>query len=168
MDINANPRNQALHLSGNSYLVLSDPGLSASYTKEVWIKLDHVMNLGYYQNVISGTAAYPHFLTVRNNKVMAGHNQYYETTEGIQDKDTIQEGVWIHFAVTYEWTTKTMTLYRNGQEVARNTTIPQVLQTESGEKTILIGSYNQDFKFKGLVDEVRVWNYARDAEDIAP
>lgn len=167
MDINTDTRNQALHLSGNSYLVLSDPGLSASYTKEVWIKLDHVINLGYYQNVISGTGAYPHFLTIKNNKVMAGHNQYYDSTEGIQDKDAIQEGVWIHFAVTYEWTTKTMTLYRNGQEVARNTTIPQVLQTESGEKTILVGSYDQDFKFKGLIDEVRVWNYARDAEDIA-
>lgn len=181
--MNASPQteNKALHLSGTSYLVLHDPGLSASYTKEAWIKLDPVTSPGSYQNVISGTAAYPHLLTIKNNIVIAGHNQRWESTEGIRDTAPIQEGVWVHLALTYEWSTKAMTLYRNGQEVARSTLIPQVLQVETSQvgggdstplvgsdnTTILIGSYNYDWRFKGCIDEVRIWSYAREPEDIA-
>ncbi len=167
MDTNPTTGNMALHLHGNAYLDLSGPGLSASYTKEAWIKFDPSRNFGYYHSIISGTATFPHMLEIKNDIVQAGHNAGWDTTEGIKDKTIIKVGEWVHLAVTYEWTTRTMTLYRNGLEVARSTTIPQVLQNESSNKTIQIGSYNNDLKFKGFIDEVRIWSYAREPEDIA-
>ncbi len=191
MDANPITGNKAFYLNGNSHLVLEDPGLSASYTKEAWIKIEPGQIIGNYHFIIAGTAQFPHMLAIKNNIVLAGHNALWDSTQGVRDKDSVPEGEWFHFAVTYEWTTKTMTLYRNGLEVARNTKVEQVLplfdanQTTTlpvegdetakitvpliggGKHTILVGKYNNDSPFKGWIDEVRIWNYAREAEDIA-
>jgi hypothetical protein len=83
-------------------------------------------------------------------------------------------GSWIHVAVTVDVSAETCILYINGSAVA-STLVYDANQTSilDGDQKFLIGTlfndgaFYADEGFNGAIDEVRVWNDIRTAEEIA-
>ena len=75
-----------------------------------------------------------------------------------------QTGTWYHLAITYNKVTSTMNLYVNGQwqQTYTGTNFPLV-----NFSAARIGSWSGDGRyFKGKLDDFRIWNRERTAENI--
>lgn len=132
--------------------------LTSCYTKEVWVNV--VPANGVENNFISGGGAALHAFwapVVYGYRVSSGHNG---TWNYVQDPDPIPTG-WQHFAVTYNSTTQVMQLFKNGVLVDEAFNVP----AQTGTNMVRIGAFDT-FGFDGLIDEVRIWNYARSEADI--
>ena len=71
---------------------------------------------------------------------------------------------WQHIAGTYD--SKAVKLYLNGEEVASNNHGGKL---QGSDYEVIIGSKNtRDFKWIGLLDEVRISDIARDADELSP
>ena len=86
--------------------------------------------------------------------------------------DPIEDGRWYHAAVTYDGVAGVWKLYLDGVEVGSRDTIPGAMPRYDSNHRFAIGaalntSVQRAGSFFGAIDEVRVWNYARSAEDIA-
>lgn len=148
--------NHALLFNGtNSYVDCGDI-LTPSYTKELWIKLD-VDKLKSNNNMISGSSG--HAFRMLNGKADAGHNGSWQL---VQDPNPIEAG-WQHYAVTYDDSTQTMVLYRNGESVAQQVGVPPV----NSDAFIQLGRWGTCCQFLGKMDEVRIWDHARSSTEIA-
>lgn len=84
----------------------------------------------------------------------------------------IQDNVWYHAAVTYDGATATWKMYLNGVQVGTATAATGALPRYDSIQHFGIGAaFNSsgvaEGAFRGTIDEVRVWNYARSAADIA-
>ncbi len=88
-------------------------------------------------------------------------NNFFVTSGGTTLTYPTTDNAWHHWAVSFDQTTGTRTIYLDGQPVANDTT--QAIQGAS--TTFLIGQSGSTY-FDGSVDEVRVWNVARAAADI--
>lgn len=146
---------ETLHFDGANDYVMCGSFLPTSYTKEAWI---YISNFNVSNNIISGgNTDGQHALFIPNysgNKLSAGHNGAWEA---VQDPNPIVINTWYHVAVTYDAATTTMKLYKNGNLVATNTNVPQVLNGN----IIRLGSFNDgDNVFNGRMDEVRIWDRA--------
>lgn len=145
----------ALLLNGINSFVDCGDFLTTSYTKEVWIKLD-VDNLKTNNNIISGNTG--HAFRILNGKADAGQSGSWTQ---VQDPNPIEAG-WQHYAVTYDDSTQMMTLYRNGEAVSEKVGVaPQ------SAASVQLGQYASCCQFRGMMDEVRIWDHARDGADIA-
>src|SRR6476661_1999443 len=146
----------ALDFDGNNdYVNLGGGNIltGGSYTKEAWV----YANANSCRNILS--ANNQHQLWLQGN-LQAGNSNAYGT---VQDPSgAFPLNTWIHVAVTYDQPTSTMRLYRNGTLVATNTAAP----TYTGG-LIQIGAHGNGCNFDGLIDEVRIWNSARSAAQIA-
>ncbi|NRB49174.1 MAG: LamG domain-containing protein [Saprospiraceae bacterium] len=148
-------QNHALLLNGSGSYVACGDFLTLSYTKEVWVKLE-VDNLKFNNNIISGQSG--HAFRIVNGKADAG--QAGSWTQ-VQDPNPIEAG-WQHYAVTYDDSTQLMTLYRNGAQVAQKVGVgPQT------DAFVQLGSFGSCCHFRGMMDEVRIWDHARDGAEIA-
>lgn len=146
---------ETLHFDGANDYVMCGSFLPTSYTKEAWI---YISNFNVSNNIISGgNTDGQHALFIPNysgNKLSAGHNGAWEA---VQDPNPIVINTWYHVAVTYDAATTTMKLYKNGNLVATNTNVPQVLNGN----IIRLGSFDDgDNVFNGRMDEVRIWDRA--------
>ncbi len=83
--------------------------------------------------------------------------------------NTILPDTWTHVAITYDETTNIATVYANGTSVASGTVNP--IFPNSSQPLFIgtegIGSNFLTFRrFKGEIDEVRIWNIARTQSEI--
>lgn len=148
-------QNHALLLDGVSSFVDCGDFLTSSYTKEVWIKLD-LDNLKVNNNIISGKTG--HAFRILSGRADAGQSGSWTQ---VQDPNPIEAG-WQHYAVTYDDSTQMMTLYRNGVAVSEKVGVaPQ------SAASVQLGQYASCCQFRGMMDEVRIWDHARDGADIA-
>lgn len=159
---------ESLHFDGSDDYVMCGSLLPSSYTKEAWI---YIENLGLQNNIISGGISDGrHAFWVPNtnaSKLSAGHNGSWNA---VQDTTPLLANTWYHVAVTYDAITTTMKLYKNGNLVATNTNVPQVLNGN----VVRLGSFDNGANlFNGKMDEIRIWDrvltaceiqYNKDAE----
>gem|GEM_PF-2170912 len=146
----------ALRLNGTSSFVECGDFLTPSYTKEVWIKLD-VENLKTNNNIISGKGG--HAFRIVSGKADAG--QAGSWTQ-VQDPNTIEAG-WQHYAVTYDNSSQTMTLYRNGEQVSQKVGVGPF----GADSFVQLGRWSTCCHFQGDMDEVRIWDHARSGDAIS-
>jgi uncharacterized protein YjdB len=152
-----------LHFDGIDDYVNCGNYTLGSYTKEAWI---FFTNPGAYNNIASGaTSGSQHAFwapTTYGNRLSSGHNG---TWNMVQDPTPLSPNTWYHVAVTYDAPTSTMKLYKNGTLVASSTSVPAI-STPTG--TLHIGAFNTGgYLMQGIMDEVRIWNYARSASEIS-
>ncbi|MBP9849776.1 MAG: VCBS repeat-containing protein [Flavobacterium sp.] len=144
----------------NDYINLGNI-LPTSYTKEAWV---YTTSLSLNTNFISGGVSDgKHCLwapTGYSNRLSAGHNEVWDH---VQDPTPLALNTWYHIAVTYDAATTTMKLYKNGVLVSTNNTVPPF----SNGNMVRLGAYeNASNLLQGNMDEVRIWNVARTAEQI--
>lgn len=147
---------ETLHFDGINDTVYLPVRISGSYTKEAWI---NTAALTAFPNIITGDST---ALFLNNGTLAAGHspgfNQVIDTSTALPP---LPANTWVHIAVTYDAATTTMTLYRDGIRVGVNTTTPP--RTDS----LILGAFAGANFYSGLMDEVRIWDIARDSLSIA-
>lgn len=122
----------------------------SSYTKEVWVKANNASQF----NIISSARC---VFWCENGIVKASNGNLSDVHTDLSSFF----GEWTHIAVTYDSATTTMKLYINGILKAENTSVAQYLADP-----IQIGAFLSGTVFNGSMDEVRIWNIARTAEQI--
>ncbi len=86
--------------------------------------------------------------------------------------EPIQNGRWYHGAVTYDGVQGVWKLYLDGELVGTRETVPGAMPRYDSNHAFAIGaamntSSQRAGSFFGAIDEVRIWNYTRTAEEIA-
>ncbi|MBN1817230.1 MAG: putative Ig domain-containing protein, partial [Sedimentisphaerales bacterium] len=137
------------------------PTLS-SYTKTAWIyRTGNGTN-----NIISGSRISEsggHSFRVRDDgKLVAGHPTGNWTI--VQDSQPLENDIWYFAAVTYDYATGTMILYKNGLEV--NRAIAAASSRDVTDSSLQIGAIQNTFRWQGRLDEVRVYDSALSPEQI--
>lgn len=152
-------QNNALDFDGVNDRVNCGNFLPSSYTKEAWI---YVTDLSRANNIVSGSSSGQHVFWVNGNQIASGHNGSYDQVKG---GPTLSINTWYHVAVTYDAPSTTMNLYLNGTAVVTpNTSV----SAPASNSFVQIGNYDVgDYAFAGSIDEVRIWNVARTAAQIA-
>ena len=150
---------QALNFGAYSYITIGDilPD-NQSYTKEAWIRV-HTYYSTHGCNILSAFD-YPFWI---ENGVLSAANSYGATDSAtVKDTGAIGLNTWVHVAVTYDASSSTMKLYKNGNLIATNTAAP----TYHGSGLQIGAVEYGDFFDGGDIDEVRLWNVARTQSQI--
>ncbi len=142
--------NYAIGLNGtNQWVDIGSLILNnSSYTKEAWV---NVTTVGGNQNIISSNSA-PFWIT--GGILSAGHGGNYTS---VTDGTAFTAGKWTHVAVTYDASTTTMRLYRDGILVSTNASVPA---NYSNENIVLASHTGGNSLINGWMDEVRIWTIA--------
>ncbi len=77
------------------------------------------------------------------------------------DPTVLSKGTWYHIAFRYTATSKQQTIFVNGDQTSSRTAPTHF----KGTGTLFVGSWRDDY-LDGDIDELRIWNTARDAKDI--
>jgi hypothetical protein len=148
--------------------------LGSSYTKTAWVYRTGSGEDGG-NNVISGDQnSGGHALWAPDrysNHLSAGHNQEWDF---VQDSVPLELNTWYHVAVTFDYSTGLMTLYKNGAEVDSGV-IPVgsfptgTAMRDVSDPTVSIGSFgaSNGWMWQGTIDDARVYPVALSADQIA-
>jgi Concanavalin A-like lectin/glucanases superfamily len=135
--------------------------ISSHWTMEAWIKPDTISNS--YKAILSkNRVPRPASLWIRN-----GFAEVWFSVDNIdggklQGRIPFKANEWTHLATTYDSTQ--LSLFVNG---ALDTTITLSIVPDVNESAWTFGQRGDDnYFYKGEMDEVRLWNIARNAEQI--
>ena len=148
--------NGAFTFDGNDYL---DAGaifpLNSSYTKTAWIYITSEFG---YRNIISSSlnVLNNHSLRVdENGRLTAGHNA---GLYNVADTDSLNNNQWYFVALTFNYATGEMVLFKDAVEVAR-AIVPVELRSVI-DPNVQIGAKANSFNFIGNIDDARIYNRA--------
>ncbi|MEA3461361.1 MAG: LamG domain-containing protein, partial [Bacteroidota bacterium] len=136
--------------------------LSSSYTKTAWINI--ATDANGFRNIISSVlndANNHHFKIDPNGRLNAGHN-FGESI--VEDSDSINHDQWYFVAVTFDFNSGEMTLYRDGNEVDR-AIVPEEFRAVA-DANVIIGAKNYGFEWQGYIDEPRLYGHVLSADQI--
>jgi hypothetical protein len=151
---------------GSSRVTVPDSAsldLTTGMTIEAWVR---PTTLAGYQSLVMKELPADHAYTLYGNSPGVGPSGAVVTTSGIQITGTatpLALNTWTHLAVTYDGAQ--LRLFRNGTEVAALPMTGTML-TSSNPLTIGSNSIWGEY-FAGAIDEVRVYNRALSAAEIA-
>ncbi len=159
----------ALYFDGTNYLeVVDSPTLDITeqLTMEVWVKPEVAVVSGDSMSVMTKDVGY--YMQIRDGKI--GNYFYDVTPPGYHlSKKDIKINDWTHIAITYDG--RTIRFYVNGAEDSKVDATGNIrLNDESlgianEVRVPARGAPNQRY-YKGIIDEVRVSNIARAADEI--
>lgn len=154
--------------------VPEDLDLSDGGTLELWVKRDD------WVNPYGGGAGGQMFATIDALKLdisvrsardpdqnrLRGSAQAvgFDVHQAMSDQ-TLPPLTWTHVAIVYDGEARSATYYVNGEEAARKADVPPLL-TEYPNPFKIGTSHRQSQAFRGWIDEVRVYDYARTPEQI--
>jgi hypothetical protein len=145
---------------------------SSAITVEAWV---YINSIGSWEAIISNLQD--------NSSTESGCGLYFNggnitwwlttvnASSNIQDdvpNSSISTHTWTHIAGTYDGSF--LRLYINGIHINDDYAMTGEIDWNNTPLNFYIGAYiddNEDYYFDGLIDEVRVWNYARTQNEIA-
>jgi len=132
----------------------------SSYTKMAWIKRTGSGS----NNIMSGTSSHVWYASSssKQNRMSAGHNGNFTI---VQDPDSLDLNVWYFVALTFEYSTGEMIMYKDGVEVDRGTA--SVTERELTDNGLYIGAFANSSPWAGLIDEARLYDYPLSPEQVA-
>ena len=137
---------------------------SSSYTKTAWVyRTGSGLNGG--NNIISGdenSGGHAFWAPdTYSNKLSAGHNGTWNV---VQDSAALALSTWYFVAVTYDYDTDIMTLYKYGVPIDSTT----VGEPDVTDMTISIGSFGSGngFMWQGTIDDARIYDFVLSPEQI--
>jgi hypothetical protein len=167
----------ALRLTGTagSFVTIPDPGttssldLTSAMTLEAWVRPDSVAG---WMNVIlkdSGTAGTGvGYALYANSNTDGGAGTYIRTTGSASDRHAtapkrLPVNTWHHLAATFAG--GALTIYVDGVQAAKITGVLGTLVQSNGALSIG-GDARWDELFKGVIDDVKIFNRALTAAEI--
>jgi hypothetical protein len=166
----------ARYLDGNSYITVADlPSLHlglTDFTISTVIKLDADRN-GTYRTILrKGITGLNPFYGLRINpfdRVEFILRDSPEPAHGytLLSTEPLPIGDWVPVTVTFDATTKICKLYING--AFNNQLLTENIGDVSSENSLVIGRASDvsDQYFKGTIDDVRVYNCTKSAQEVA-
>ncbi|HSN62227.1 MAG TPA: LamG domain-containing protein, partial [Ferruginibacter sp.] len=148
---------QALAFDGINDRVELPWVFNGSYTKEAWIKPTAATLATSSPNIISGDQT---ALFILAGQLTAGHAGASVFAD-VQDPALLVADTWYHIAVSYDATTGTMKLYKDGLLVDTEISVATFTET----RQLLSTFFNTNF-FSGQMDEVRFWSNVRSGTEI--
>lgn len=145
------------------------PFLEGPFTIAAWVRFDEdCAPEGAFELVNkSGSAVGPGirwYYTWKAVNFLTGDGEGSEARVAATEKGAtnIPFGEWIHLAVTRDGA-GTVQMYLNGEPVAAS---PGDLGITASETPMMFGGWNNDYPFKGLMDEIAIWTSALDESEI--
>jgi len=155
----------ALSFDGtDDYVNLPVTTTPTAYTVEMWVKPAVTSDAEIFVRTdASGpNSAFSHQINIRNGKFE--HYTFDGASYTITSSTSIVANTWYHVAIVAE-NNSTMKLYVNGTETVTGATIGTLW---TGGDRYYVGSAGGGLPaFQGLIDEIRIWNYARPIAEIA-
>jgi uncharacterized repeat protein (TIGR01451 family)/PGF-CTERM protein len=162
---------QALSFDGvNDYVEVPDsPKLSGggnSLTVEAWVKPESVSThvvIGKYRDISSKDWG----INILRNKLHFQYEFKGNNYDSFYGNSNLNTNVWYHVAFVYSYTDKTTILYLNGMNDGMRTLPTDLPDTDTPVQIGRVGgSYGNVNLFKGLIDEIKIYNRALSAEEI--
>lgn len=92
-------------------------------------------------------------------------SSHWASDRVLTQENTFKDSKWYHWAATYD--EKTLKLYRNGELVSQKEIYETIKHEEREGLTIGFTEWDSKYYyFYGDIAEVRIWNYARTADEI--
>jgi hypothetical protein len=132
---------------------------NSSFTTEFWAK-DYAIG-GNHFILFQGTSSTNYGLHVgfRSNDVFT----FAFFGNDLDTPSSYADTVWHHWACTFDVSTKARKIYQDGIEVANDISWANY----QGSGTLYMGTRTWfDIYFKGIIDDMRIWNVARTQEEI--
>lgn len=156
--------NYALSFDGGDDFVRATNNASAfnfpnGFTLEAWVKPASTSATGQYRGLVRGPGNWVLFVDDNDSSdwgltvCVSGCNL---ASAGI---GSLTVGTWTHLAGTFDGST--IKVYKNGVLASQTAHSG----TTGNPTELIIGKW--DIAFHGVIDEVRLWNYARSASEIA-
>lgn len=145
-------------LAGDNHSVELGSIMPTTYTKAAWINI----TADGGTNIISGDGGSQHafrFSGCGTLHLSSGHNGGWGAT---CDPDTLQLNTWYHVAVTYDLTTQSMKLYKNGIVVSLATGVPGF-----NGSTVKLAGFDNGNSFSGYIDDAAIWSAVLGPNEIA-
>ena len=152
----------ALNFDGVDDYVNADASLYAfdendNFTISVWVNFDDITA---QTGLIAGQSHSSYRLLQSNNQILW---QLDSGNVNLYSNNTFNTGKWYYVTALYE-NSKTVSLYING--VLDNSVVDATLAW-TGFLTMRIGKpFDDNFYFKGIIDDVKIYNYARTQKQI--
>ncbi len=129
----------------------------SSYTKTAWV----YRTGGGGNNILSGDAnSGGHAFWAVDTHLQGGHNG---TWNSVQDSVPLATDTWYHVAVTYDWDSQLMTLYKNGAVVDSDTV---GRPTSPYDASVRVGTYGTCCGMVGTIDDAAVYQVALSEDQI--
>jgi hypothetical protein len=170
----ARAENLALQLDGNASYVELPPNLGndlSQATIEVWAnwaELRRYARVFEFGRAWNSIALIEHDLTtdVRFNLYAVDTRDRKELQHTIRGKDVIRTNQWIHFAAVSG--AGGMSFYVNGLLVGQHTNTASFATIGGGTNVLghSLTGRTTDQDFCGQIDELRIWNYCRTADQV--
>lgn len=156
----------ALHFDGvDDFVAAGNPGPigTADRTVELWIKTNN--SISTQQVLVDwGDMAIGNRFTL--NLINFGRVRLEIGGNGFNSNTTVADGNWHHIAVTYDQSASTKAIiYIDGAlDNSHNFTVSMNTSNVNG---VILGRRNDGVNYyEGLMDDVRIWDYARTAQEI--
>jgi len=183
----SNTHSLDLEASSSQYASITDANqtgldITGDLTIEAWVKLEQLPStatstmclVGKYRDA-GGTGGYKLVITTSDILRLNFVDNDGKTTQTLIDSDSAivtsnDVGEWVHLAVSADISTPTGVIYKNGVAVASTVSSPTstatTIATNTNDFAIGYDSNNSTQYVDGLIDEVRVWNDVRTAQEI--
>lgn len=179
----ANTHSLDLELSSSQYAYRADTAslsLTGSFTIESWIRAESLPTDGENATIVSKINTTgnkrSYYFAITNRSGVYNLNASISTDgtyQSANDKSvnwTPSTGVFYHIAVVFDSTTPNFTFYVNGSPQGSSASITGT-SIHNNDSRFHLGANNTETTpanyYDGLLDEVRIWNVARTASQIA-
>ncbi|MDZ7344024.1 MAG: LamG domain-containing protein, partial [candidate division KSB1 bacterium] len=139
-------------------------GPGKSLTLEAWVKLETTVGTHPIVTKLFDRATKDWGMEIQYGTVIADietdNDNWFFVTDTL-----ISAGVWTHVAFTFDNAADMVRIYVNGREAGSGKV--QIKDMPDTDAAILMGYHPYDpSRMKGVLDEVRIWNYARHGNEI--
>lgn len=173
----ANTHSLDLESGSSQYASIADASqtgldLSTAFTFEMWIKPEswQAASITYFLSkavTFNNDAAFQFYYDLQG-----GGNELYLTVtdgsnnDGLHVTKSLATGVWHHIAVTWQGSNKNCKFYVNGAQVGSTQVGSNVASLANSGNPFIVGQKNSSGYFDGLINDMRVWNTVRTAQEI--
>jgi len=151
----------AFTFDGGDYLHAGDIfPLNSSYTKTAWINVSGVGMRHIMSSILNNLNN--HFFKVGDDGSLAAGHRF--GIPSVHDGTPLTPGQWYFVAVTFDYVSGEMILYKDGDRVDRAYVSAEYRSIV--DPSVLVGSFQQLYGFVGSIDEARVYDHALTPEQI--
>jgi hypothetical protein len=138
--------------------------VSSGLTVSLWVKKSKNFS-DIYRMIIGKDNYLPYgILHEPDSRGLRFDIQSESTRYGITSNLVLNRNEWTHVAYTYDSSTSKMFVYINGEEYINSTLSSSTI--DSNSDPVSIGGKGSSRSFPGFIDEVKIYPYARTAEQI--
>jgi len=144
--------------------------ITSAITMQAWVNIAGNNDTNSWQTIIhKATVGWSdgYWFNVTNGREPSVSLEGVGAAEILSTDDTLTDNIWSHVAVTFDSQTEEVIFYINGSLSKRYTGKSGTIASTSGESLnigLLRGSVS--YMFNGLIDDVRIYNYARTQKQI--